>query len=86
MFSRLGEGASTIRKLLFCLLARIGPIFNAFTNGKVTFGIRKNIFACCVPVSPLTFSRTGEGASTIHKKRFSNRRRTSNASIIKAYN
>ena len=46
-----------------CLLAGTGPIINAFTSGRRRLHYsQKN--ACCAPVSPLTFSRVGESAST----------------------
>ena len=34
MFPGLEEGASAIRKMLFCLLADTGDVINSFTSGR----------------------------------------------------
>ena len=68
MFPRLEEGASTIRKMLICLLAGSGPILMLLRVGEGASTIRKKTY--CAPVPLLTFFRVGESASTSRKNYF----------------
>ena len=68
MFPGLEEGASAIRKMLFCLLADTGDVINSFTSGRRRLHYSQKKY--CAPVPLLTFFLVGESASTSRKNYF----------------